>query len=115
MGTRSSKKRKLDDTDLIPTQVMNARTTKRKTIDNEGNIQEVTKQKYNVERVGQMIDYLEHLRESKHPVKEEQKRPVAKLKPLFKNNSVEMQKLVVFLRYGSTTEVLPKQRTWREI
>jgi hypothetical protein len=42
-GTRSSKKRKLDDTDLMPSQVMNARTTKRKTIDNEGNIQEVTK------------------------------------------------------------------------
>ena len=62
-----------------------------------------------------MIDYLEHLRESKHPVKQEQKRPIAKLKPLFKNNSVEMQKLIVFLRYGSTTEVLPKQRTWREI
>ena len=60
MGTRSSKKRKLDDTDLIATEVMNARTTKRKTLDSEGNIQEVSKQKYNVERVGQMIDYLEH-------------------------------------------------------
>ena len=55
-----------------------------------------------------MIDYLEHLRESKHPVKQEQKQPIAKLKPLFKNNSVEMQNLIVFLRYGSTTEVLPK-------
>ena len=62
-----------------------------------------------------MINYLEQLRESKHPAKQEQKRPVEKLKPLFNNNSVEMQKLVVFLRYGSTTEVLPKQRTWREI
>ena len=62
-----------------------------------------------------MIDYLEQQRESKHPVKEEKKPPVERLKPLFKNNSVEMQKLIVFLRYGSTTEVRPKQRTWREI
>ena len=62
-----------------------------------------------------MINYLEQLRKSKHPVKEEQKRPIEKLRPLFKNNSVEMQKLIVFLRYGSTTEVRPKQRTWREI
>jgi hypothetical protein len=70
-GTRSSKKRKLDDTDLIPSQVLNARTTKRKTVDSEGNIKAVSKQKLNVERVGQMIGYLEQLRESKHPVKEE--------------------------------------------
>lgn len=61
-----------------------------------------------MEKVGQMIDYLEQQRESKHPVKEEKKPPVERLKPLYKNNSVEMQRLIVFLRYGSTTEVRPK-------
>ena len=59
MSTRSSKKRKLDDTDLMPTQLMNATTNKRKTLDIDGNIQEVTKQKYSEQKVGEMIDYLE--------------------------------------------------------
>jgi hypothetical protein len=108
MGTRSSKKRKLDETDLIPSQVISAKTSKRKTLDNDGNIQEVTKLKYNVERVGQMIDYLVKQREAKHPVKEEPKPHVEKLKPLYKDISMEMQKFVVFLRYGSITEVRPK-------
>jgi hypothetical protein len=43
MGTRSSKKRKLDETDLMPSEVMSAKTTKRKTLDNDSNIQEVNK------------------------------------------------------------------------
>ena len=52
MGTRPSKKRKLEDTDLIPTQVMNAVTTKRKTVDGEGKIEAIPKVKYNEKRVG---------------------------------------------------------------
>ena len=55
-----------------------------------------------------MIDYLEQLRESKHPVKVEPKPLVVKLKPLYKDISMEMQKFVVFLRYGSINEVRPK-------
>jgi hypothetical protein len=60
-----------------------------------------------------MIDYLEQLRESKHPVKVEPKPSVVKLKPLYKDISMEMQKFVVFLRYGTINEVRPKQMTWR--
>ena len=55
-----------------------------------------------------MIDYLEKQREAKYPVKEEPKPFVEKLKPLYKDISMEMQKFVVFLRYGSITEVRPK-------
>ena len=62
MGTRASKKRKLEDTDLMPTQLMNSVTTKRKTVDDEGNIEAIPKVKYNEKRVGQVIDYLEKLR-----------------------------------------------------
>ena len=60
-----------------------------------------------------MIDYLDQLRESKHPVKVEPKPLVVKLKPLYKDISMEMQKFVVFLRYGTINEVRPKQMTWR--
>ena len=52
MGTRASKKRKLEDTDLMPTQLMNSVTTKRKTVDGEGNIEAIPKVKYNEKRVG---------------------------------------------------------------
>ena len=60
-----------------------------------------------------MIDYLEQLRESKHPVKVEPKPSVVNLKLLYKDISMEMQKLVVFFRYGTINEVRPKQMTWR--
>jgi hypothetical protein len=42
-GNKIIEEEKVDDTDLMPSQVMSARTTKRKTVDNDGNIQEVTK------------------------------------------------------------------------
>ena len=115
MGTRASKKRKLEDTDLMPTQVINSVTTKRKTVDGEGNIEAIPKVKYNEKRVGQVIDYLEKLRDDKHPVKEQLKVTKKNRIPLTKNATVEMQKLVVFLRYGSYTEIGPKRMTWRRI
>jgi hypothetical protein len=37
------------------------------------------------------------------------------MKSLYKDIPVEMQKFVVFLRYGSITEVRPVQKKYREI
>jgi hypothetical protein len=49
VDTRASRKRKLADTDLVPSELMNTNPTKRR---------ETT--------VGHMIEFLEQLRESKH-------------------------------------------------
>ena len=56
MSTRTSRKRKLADTDLVPAEQMNQNPTKRR---------ETT--------VGMVIDFLEELRRAKHPEKEKKK------------------------------------------
>lgn len=53
IDTRSSKKRKLDETDLVPSQLLNTNPTKRK--------------EYSV---GQLIAYLERIRKEKHGEKQ---------------------------------------------
>jgi hypothetical protein len=50
--------------------------------------------------VGQMIKFLVHLREQKHPPKQEPKPRKVKRPPLFKDINLEMQAFIVFLRYG---------------
>jgi hypothetical protein len=54
--------------------------------------------------VGQMIKFLEVLREQKHPPKQVPKPRKVKRPPLFKKINLEMQAFIVFLRYGSVIE-----------
>ena len=84
IDTRSSKKRKLVDTDLEPSQKLNTNPLKRS-------------KEFGVE---QMLRFLEQLREKKHPPKHELKPRKVKRPPLFKNINLEMQAFIVFLRYG---------------
>ena len=51
-----------------------------------------------------MVEYLEDLRQQKHPQKQEMKLRKVKRPPLFKNINLEMQSFIVCLRYGSLKE-----------
>ena len=65
-------------------------------------------------RVGTMIEFLEHLRESKHPLKEEKK----ELKPyqpkLQQYHTHDIKAYVVYLRHKSLTDDSSVWHTYRE-
>ena len=98
IGTRASRKRRLADTDLEPAESMNPNPTRR---------HEAT--------VGTMIKFLEHLRESKHPLKEDKKEPKPYRPKLRHNISIDIKNYVVFLRHGSLTDDSTICRPYREV
>jgi transposase len=97
-STRASRKRKLADTDLLPAEQLNTNPTKRR----EAN-------------VGQMIQFLEHLREARHdkPKAEKLKKPWnPKLRHFY---NMDLKAYVVFLRYGQISEPGPNWHTCKRI
>ena len=62
-----------------------------------------------------MIDFLEHLRNMKHPVKDVQKVDKPQKFRLRRSHTLDMQAYVIFLRYGSLTEPNKVQHTFKRI
>ena len=98
MSTRTSRKRKLADTDLVPAEQMNQNPTKRR---------ETT--------VGMVIDFLEELRRAKHPEKEKKKEAKPWHPNLRQKVTMDFKAYVVYLRHGSLTEPGPKWHTFKKI
>ena len=98
MSTRTSRKRKLADTDLVPAEQLNQNPTKRR---------ETT--------VGLVIDFLEELRRAKHPEKEKKKEANLWHPNLRQKVTMNFKAYVVYLRHGSLTEPGPKWHTFKKI
>jgi hypothetical protein len=96
--TRSSKKRKLYETSLVPSEQLNPNPSKR--------LRPST---------SEVIEFLEHRRQLKHPSNTEKKAKSVKKPRLFKNISLEMQAFIVYLRYESTTQPGEIKRSFKVI
>lgn len=110
--TRSSKKRKLEETQLPSYQ---RPPNNKRYRDNEGEMLLEHPTKVNEETVGEMIGFLEQMRFSKQPAKKEKQPKLKKQPPIFKNINLEMQSFIVFLRYESLIAPGPPFRSFGEI
>jgi hypothetical protein len=96
--TRSSKKRKLEETSLVPSEQLNPNPSKQ--------LRPST---------SEVIEYLEHRRQLKHSNNADKKAKSEKKPTLFKNISQEMQAFIEYLRYESTTEAGEIKRSFKVI